>query len=185
MEINFIELQANQPEYWLLPAIKVFMEAMQYPPESAPLYIASWLEQTKYPGWKGYAAVLAAPENSLPSYGNIVGVTFGYTGDKQQWWHRQVAAMTNKEHKVILNNYFSLAELHVLTNWQKKGLGKKLLDLALSHRTEPYALLSTPEVSAENNGAWKLYRKSGFIDIKRNFKFSGDARPFAILGRKV
>ncbi|MER2206304.1 MAG: GNAT family N-acetyltransferase, partial [Rhodococcus sp. (in: high G+C Gram-positive bacteria)] len=48
---------------------------------------------------------------------------------------------------------------------------------------ERSVLLSTPEVYDEDNRAWRLYRRLGFRDVLRRFRFAGDNRPFAVLGR--
>ena len=52
-------------------------------------------------------------------------------------------------------------------------------------RPEARVLLSTPEVAAEANRAWRLYRRLGFTDVLRDFHFAGDSRPFAVLGAKL
>ena len=45
-------------------------------------------------------------------------------------------------------------------------------------------LLSTPEYGARPPGrAWQLYRRAGFRDVLRDHRFTGDSRPFAVLGR--
>jgi ribosomal protein S18 acetylase RimI-like enzyme len=46
-------------------------------------------------------------------------------------------------------------------------------------------LLSTPEINGESNRAWRLYRRLGFTDIIRGYRFAGDPRAFAILGRAL
>ena len=43
-------------------------------------------------------------------------------------------------------------------------------------------LLSTPE---GENRAWRLYRRLGFTDVLRNYRFTGDPRPFGVLGRDL
>jgi len=78
-----------------------------------------------------------------------------------------------------------LTELHVHPSAQGAGLGAILLHRLLENRPEAAVLLSTPEVSGEDNRAWRLYRRVGFDDVIRNFVFAGDTRPFAILGRRL
>ena len=47
-------------------------------------------------------------------------------------------------------------------------------------------LLSTPEYGARPPGrAWRLYRRLGFRDVLRDHRFTGDSRPFAVLGREL
>ena len=47
-------------------------------------------------------------------------------------------------------------------------------------------LLSTPEYGDQPPGrAWQLYRRLGFRDVLRDHRFTGDFRPFAVLGREL
>ncbi|WP_350354543.1 GNAT family N-acetyltransferase [Corynebacterium aquatimens] len=85
----------------------------------------------------------------------------------------------------ILNSYFEVAEIHVLPGHQGRGIGAKLLTELLKLAPAEWALLSTPEIDGEANGAFGLYRKYGFEDLARNFMYPGDPRPFAILGRRL
>jgi ribosomal protein S18 acetylase RimI-like enzyme len=85
----------------------------------------------------------------------------------------------------LLSDYFELTELHVHPAAQGRGIGGTLLERLLRDRTERAVLLSTPEVTGEDNRAWRLYRRQGFTDVVRNFVFAGDNRPFAILGRRL
>ena len=50
---------------------------------------------------------------------------------------------------------------------------------ALPHRS---MLLSTPD---HDTRAFRLYRALGFRDLRRNYLFPGDARPFAVLGARL
>ena len=77
---------------------------------------------------------------------------------------------------------FELSELHVLPRAQGHGAGRALLvSLAegLPHRS---MLLSTPDADTR---AVRLYRHLGFVDLARKHYFPGEARPFAILGRRL
>ncbi len=76
-----------------------------------------------------------------------------------------------------------MTELHVHPSAQGHRLGERLLRRLLADRPERGVLLSTPEVSEEDNRAWRLYRRTGFRDVVRHFTFAGDRRPFAVLGR--
>jgi ribosomal protein S18 acetylase RimI-like enzyme len=40
-------------------------------------------------------------------------------------------------------------------------------------------LLSTPD---SDTRAFRLYRDLGFVDLRRDYLFPGDSRPFAVLG---
>ena len=72
--------------------------------------------------------------------------------------------------------------MHIHPNWQGHGLGEALLRELARDRTERRMLLSTPE---GENRAWRLYRRLGFTDVLRNYRFTGDPRPFGVLGRDL
>ena len=64
------------------------------------------------------------------------------------------------------------------------GLGEGLLRALLAGTDRAHVLLSTPEHGPRPPGrAWQLYRRLGFRDVLRDHLFTGDARPFAVLGR--
>jgi ribosomal protein S18 acetylase RimI-like enzyme len=61
-------------------------------------------------------------------------------------------------------------------------LGEALLRSIAGDRSERRILLSTPE---GENRAWRLYRRLGFTDVLRHYRFTGDPRPFGVLGREL
>ncbi len=81
-----------------------------------------------------------------------------------------------------LTDYFELTELHVLPRAQGRGLGEDLLRRLMDGVGPSRVLLSTPEGPSK---AWKLYRRVGFVDVLRRYQFTGDPRPFAVLGREL
>jgi ribosomal protein S18 acetylase RimI-like enzyme len=77
-------------------------------------------------------------------------------------------------------------ELHVRPFAQGHGLGaaqlRSLLTMATGAKT---TLLSTPEADEARSRAWRLYRRFDFVDVLRDFRFPGDERAFAVLGRDL
>ena len=68
---------------------------------------------------------------------------------------------------------------------QGHGLGAAQLRSLLGMATAKTTLLSTPEADEATSRAWRLYRRFGYVDVVRHFRFPGDARPFAVLGRTL
>ena len=86
----------------------------------------------------------------------------------------------------MTDDYFELTELHVRPDAQGGGLGEGLLRALLAGTDRRHVLLSTPEHGPRPAGrAWRLYRRLGFRDVLRDHLFTGDARPFAVLGREL
>jgi len=163
-------------------ALRVYVTAMGYPPGTENQRAGMWLEHTRRRGWRAVAAL----EDT-----ELLGVAYGYSGSSDQWWQQQVVlglqrrGVPQPDITSLMHNYFELTELHVIPGAQGHGLGEALARRLLSGRPEANVLLSTPEISGEGNRAWRLYRRLGFIDVIRGHHFTGDPRPFAILGRSL
>ncbi|TCP55148.1 ribosomal protein S18 acetylase RimI-like enzyme [Tamaricihabitans halophyticus] len=168
------ELRARLPE-----ALRIYVRAMRYPAGTAEQRAPMWLSHMLRVGWR--CVVATDTENTL------VGIAYGYYGARGQWWHEQVRNGLSKLHgtetaDTWLRDYFELTELHVQPENQGKGTGEDLLRLLLADLPVSQVLLSTPEGTSK---AWGLYRKTGFTDVLRDYRFAGDPRPFAVLGRAL
>ncbi|CCW10550.1 acetyltransferase [Rhodococcus aetherivorans] len=180
VDLSAAEFRARLPE--VLP---IYVAAMRYPRGTEYHRAPMWSEHSARPGWKAVAAAL--PDE--PS--RLVAIAYGYRGSPHQWWNQQVrtgmrhAGYPPETIDAVLGDYFELTELHVRPDAQGHRIGEALLRRLLSDRPERTVLLSTPEIAGEDNRAWRLYRRFGFRDVVRQFRFTGDARPFAVLGRDL
>jgi ribosomal protein S18 acetylase RimI-like enzyme len=165
----------------LSEALGVYVIAMSYPRAAIRQRAPLWREHTQRPGWRAVGA--------LDERNTLVGLGYGYTGARGQWWHEEVRrGLLGGDPGGLhwLADYFELTELHVLPRHQGAGLGEHLLRALLADRPEAAVLLSTPELDPTNPArAWRLYRRLGFVDVLRQHRFVGDARPFAVLGRTL
>jgi ribosomal protein S18 acetylase RimI-like enzyme len=192
-----INLPPQDMQRRLSDALGVYVDAMRYPPGTENQRAAMWLEHTRRRGWQAVAAVeVDAPAESTPSADQLtdaplLGVAYGYCGAPDQWWQQQVVlglqhrGFAAPEITKLMASYFELTELHIHPTAQGRGLGEALARRLLADRGEANVLLSTPETNGEANRAWRLYRRLGFTDIIRGYHFTGDPRPFAILGREL
>lgn len=153
--------------------IELYIRAMRYPPEVAGARSVLWKDHSRRSGFD--CVIVAGPGNS------VLGLAYGYRGAPGQWWYSEVRRGVRSA-SVELGDFFELSELHVRPDWQGRGLGEALLRCLADGRPERHMLLSTPE---GENRAWRLYRRLGFDDVLRNFRFTGDARPFGVLGREL
>jgi len=118
--------------------------------------------------------------------GPLLGIAYGYTGAPGQWWHEEVRRGLQGGDTAWTDDYFELTELHVRPDVQGSGLGEGLLRALLSGVRSRHVLLSTLEPGpGPPSRAWRLYRRLGFRDVLRDHLFTGDARPFAVLGREL
>ncbi|TXG92763.1 N-acetyltransferase [Rhodococcus rhodnii] len=172
-------------------ALSVYVAAMNYPRGTETHRAPMWAEHVHRPGWAAVGAFAQADDPAIGPAGRLVGIAYGYRGEPRQWWHQQVrtglrhSGWTHSAIDALLGDYFELTELHVDPAAQGARIGEMLLLRLLTGRPESAVLLSTPEVHAEDNRAWRLYRRHGFRDVLRRFRFAGDARPFAVLGRAL
>jgi GNAT superfamily N-acetyltransferase len=158
--------------------VAVYGEAMGYKSELLEArrgYIAT---HARRPGFRAVA--------TLTTEGQLAGFGYGYTSGPGQWWHDQVRAALDPEgRKRWLTDCFEVVELHVRPPAQGHGLGARQLRALLSMASGTTTLLSTPEADEAISRAWRLYRRFEFVDVLRDFRFPGDDRAFAVLGRDL
>lgn len=177
-----VELTADQLQARITEALDLYVTAMGYPPSTIRQREPMWVAHMNRPGWRCVGAFTTRDE--------LVGIGYGYLGAAGQWWHEQVrkglltVGSQDSELDVdqLLGNYFELTELHVHPDSQGGGLGETVLRRLLDQAPGESVLLSTPEGPTR---AWKLYRRVGFRDVLRHYRFNGDPRPFAVLGRML
>lgn len=158
--------------------VAVYGEAMGYRPELLQTrrgYIAAHVRR---PGFRAVA--------TLTTDGHLAGFGYGYTSGPGQWWHDQVRAKLDPQgRQTWLSDCFEVVELHVRPPAQGHGLGAGQLRALLTMAEGATTLLSTPEADEQTSRAWRLYRRFGFVDVLRDFRFPGDERPFGVLGRDL
>lgn len=177
---TLVPLSAQQLRERLTEALTVYVTAMGYPPGTAQQRAPMWAEHMNRSGWRCVAA--------LGQDGAILGIGYGYLGAPRQWWHEQVhkglaTTLPPEDVSAWLSGYFELTELHVRPDAQGRGLGEQVLrGLLAEPMPSGRVLLSTPEGPSR---AWRLYRRMGFRELLRDYRFAGDPRLFAVLGREL
>ncbi len=176
---RIVALSSRELNSRLDEALALYVSAMEYPPGTAEQRAPMWLAHMLRDGWR---CVVALDEQD-----RLVGIGYGYRGSVGQWWHEQVRhglTMVSGPRAVEewMHDYFELTELHVLPGAQGRGIGEQLLRNLLEGVSSSRVLLSTPEGPSK---AWRLYRRVGFVDVLRHYQFTGDPRPFAVLGRTL
>jgi ribosomal protein S18 acetylase RimI-like enzyme len=176
---RLVELTERDLADRLGEALHIYVSAMGYPPSTARQRRPLWLDHVRRPGWRAVGWIDAA--------GPLLGIAYGYTGGRGQWWYEEVRrGVHGRPGATLPDNYFELTELHVRPDAQGVGLGEGLLRALLDGVTNGHVLLSTPEHGPRPPGrAWRLYRRLGFQDVLRDHLFTGDSRPFAVLGRTL
>jgi len=154
--------------------IGIYLTAMHYPAELAGARSVLWEEHSRR---DGFDCVVGVGRDD-----RVHGLAYGYRGAPGQWWYSEVRGGLPSAALAQLVDFFELTELHVHPAWQGRRLGETLLRRLAQGRPERSILLSTPE---GDNRAWRLYRRLGFGDVLRHYRFTGDPRPFGVLGREL
>lgn len=131
----------------------------------------------------GGAMAASRPSPGLPA-GTVIAFAYGFHGDRGQWWHDLVrSALISKSGRAAaiawLDDSFEVAEVHVHPEYQRGGIGRRLLYLLTGGRAERTAVLSTMDT---NSPARRLYRSLGFTDLLTGYRFSGAPVPYAVMG---
>lgn len=157
--------------------LDIYVAAMRYPAGTAEARVPLWSEHSRRPDFRCVIAV-----DPTTPHAPAIGLAYGYRGAPGQWWHSEVSRGLAPEQRGWMEDYFELTELHVRPDHQGRWLGEALLRALLGGAAGRLVLLSTPE---GENRAWRLYRRTGFVDVLRHYHFTGDPRPFGVLGRAL
>ena len=132
------------------------------------------------PGWRAVGW--------LDSADALLGIAYGYTGGPGQWWFEEVRRglrARRPEAQRWLDDYFELTELHVRPDAQGHGLGEGLLRALLAGTDRPGAAVH-PGVRRPAAGPRLAALPAPRLpDVLRDHRFTGDSRPFAVLGRPL
>jgi ribosomal protein S18 acetylase RimI-like enzyme len=114
----------------------------------------------------------------------VIAFAYGFHGGSGQWWHDLVrsALISRSGHGAAtewLDDSFEVAEVHVHPEYQRRGIGRRLLYRLTGGRAERTAVLSTMDT---NSPARRLYRSLGFTDLLTGYRFSGAPVPYAVMG---
>jgi ribosomal protein S18 acetylase RimI-like enzyme len=114
----------------------------------------------------------------------VVAFAYGFHGRRGQWWHDLVrSALTVASGTggaaAWLDDSFEVAEVHVRPEYQKRGIGRRMLYRLTGGLPERTAVLSTMD---DDTPARHLYRSLGFTDLLTGYQFAGVAESYAVMG---
>jgi GNAT superfamily N-acetyltransferase len=177
-ELSVGELDPGQFTARLEQLVAVYAAAMRPAPGLLPGRRSIMTGHAANPGFRALAVTDHA--------GEPVGFGYGFHGAPGQWWHDTVARALAAGRGAAaaaaawLDDSFEIAELHVVPEYQGRGIGASLLLRLASGRPERTALLSTRDADTP---ARRLYRGAGFTDLLTGFAFvPGDEPPYAVMG---
>ena len=161
----------------------IYADAMDADPGLLPGRRELMRRHVGYPAFKALQARTAPPghDRAAPA---VLGFGYGFHGQPGQWWYDSVcAALYGTIGPALTASWLAdcmeVAELHVRTSEQRRGIGTRLLTGLTAGRPERTALLSTPD---RETTARRLYRRMGFRDLLAGYSFPGGSPPYAVMG---
>jgi GNAT superfamily N-acetyltransferase len=113
--------------------------------------------------------------------GRLVGFAYGWEGGPGDWWWDIAAgAVTEDVRRRWFADCFELAELAVLPEARRAGVGSAVHDAVLALTERPHAVLST---RSDAGDALAFYATQGWRTVLTALRFPGSDAPFAILVR--
>jgi len=175
--VNIAELERADFLDNLDVQLAIYSAAMGAGPDEVPGRLAIMERHAGNPGLRSLAAIEEGSQR-------IVGFAYGFSGAPGQWWHDVVwsaivATAGRAEARVWLDDALEIAEVHVLPEFQARGIGRQMMLMLTADRPERTALLSTRDALTP---ARHLYRSLGFSDLLTNYLFPGGGPPYAVMG---
>jgi GNAT superfamily N-acetyltransferase len=157
--------------------LAVYAAAMLPDPAQLPGRLAIMERHAAHPGFRAIAV-------TVPPSPQVVAFSYGFRGAPGQWWHDVVragvtAASGTRAATRWLADSLEVAEVHVRPEYQRHGIGRRLLLALTAGRDERTAVLSTQD---ENSPARGLYLGMGFTDLLTRFDFPGGGPSYAVMG---
>ncbi|MFG2825218.1 GNAT family N-acetyltransferase [Kitasatospora sp. NPDC048365] len=115
--------------------------------------------------------------------GRLVGFGYGMPNRREHWWSTVIEpylAAQGNDH--WLDEVFAVTELHVLPEYQGRGVGSSLIRTLCERSGKPRSILSA--IDAETP-ARRLYRALGYRDLARAVRFPNTLRPYAVMGAEL
>ncbi|MFC8452749.1 GNAT family N-acetyltransferase [Kitasatospora sp. NPDC057223] len=117
------------------------------------------------------------------SGGRLVGFGYGMPNHREHWWSTVIEPYLEEQgYGDWLDEVFAITELHVLPQFQGRGVGSGLIRTLCERSGLPRSILSA--IDAETP-ARRLYRSLGYRDLARAVRFPNTERPYAVMGARL
>lgn len=154
-------------------ALAVQAVAFGLGPEEVAIRRQIVLRHLTSPGARALAAYTAQDRR-------LVGFVYGMPNDRGHWWSSVVQPYLRREgNDGWLDDSFVITELHVLPDFQGRGIGRELITTITDSAREPRSILSAID---GDTPARHLYHALGYRDLARPVHFPSAARPYAVMG---
>lgn len=142
-------------------------------PADVAAFRASLARQVRKPGFRACTA--------RSSDGRLVGFAYGWEGGPGDWWWDIAASAVNGDvRRRWFADCFVIAELAVVADLRRQGIGSLLLDTLLAATERPGVVLST---RADAEAALAFYAARGWRRLVTDLRFPGSDAAWIVLGQ--
>ncbi|MER5867771.1 GNAT family N-acetyltransferase [Kitasatospora sp. NPDC002040] len=113
----------------------------------------------------------------------LVGFGYGMPNRREHWWSTVIEPHLEAHgYGDWLDEVFAVTELHVLPDFQGRGVGSALIRTLCERSGLPRSILSAIDADTP---ARRLYRALGYRDLARMVRFPNTFRPYAVMGARL
>lgn len=176
-KLNVLHVAADDLLALVDEVVAVYAAVFGTPPADAgpadiAAFRASLARQVRKPGFRACTA--------RSSDGRLVGFAYGWEGGPGDWWWDIVAGAVNEDvRRRWFADCFVIAELVVLPDARRRGVGSALQDTLLAATERPAAVLST---RADSGAALAFYATRGWRRLLADVRFPGSDARWVVLG---
>ncbi|MDH6128601.1 GNAT family N-acetyltransferase [Kitasatospora sp. GP82] len=170
-QLTEVTIEAIDLAAWAPSALAVQAVAFGLRPEEVAVRLQIVTRHAQQPGVLALGAF---------SEGRLVGFGYGMPNRRDHWWSTVIEPyLAARGHGDWLDGVFAVTELHVLPEFQGRGVGSSLIRSLCECSGLPRSILSA--IDAETP-ARRLYRSLGYRDLARQVVFPSTVRPYAVMG---
>ncbi|MFB6892745.1 GNAT family N-acetyltransferase [Kitasatospora sp. NPDC056327] len=166
-----VTIEAIDLAAWAPQALDVQAVAFGLTPEEVMVRLHIVGRHAQQPGVIALGAV---------SGGRLVGFGYGMPNRREHWWSTVIEPyLVARGNGGWLDGVFAVTELHVLPEFQGRGVGSALIRTLTGRSGADRSILSA--IDAETP-ARRLYRSLGYQDLARAVHFPNTERRYAVMG---
>ncbi|MFI1014073.1 GNAT family N-acetyltransferase [Streptomyces sp. NPDC020965] len=112
--------------------------------------------------------------------GRLIGFTYGMPVAPDDWWADVIRPrLAESGHGTWLDDAFAVAELHVLPEFQRRGVGRELITALTEANGGRRSILTVIEAEYSAHG---FYQSLGYRDLARGVLFPYLPETFTVMG---
>ncbi|MFE7194755.1 GNAT family N-acetyltransferase [Kitasatospora sp. NPDC057541] len=173
-----VTVEAIDLAVWAPQALEVQAVAFGLTPEEVMVRLHIVGRHAQQPGVIALGAFSGG--GGTAGRGRLVGFGYGMPNHREHWWSTVIEPyLVARGYGDWLDGVFAVTELHVLPEYQGRGVGSALIRTLTGLSGMDRSILSA--IDAETP-ARRLYRSLGYRDLARAVHFPNTERRYAVMG---